>query len=138
MGRRLDPMRKMQAYDDLNRMFGGLRFYTTPEFPMLNLWTSPDGAILAAEVPGVAPEALDVTVRRDTVTIRGTRPEEPVEEGGAWMRQERAHGAFARTITVPFPIDPDKSSAKFERGLVVLTLPRPESDKPHRIKVARS
>jgi HSP20 family protein len=136
---RFDPSRRMQStHDDLSRMFGGLRFYTAPEFPLLNLWTSPDGAILAAEVPGVAPESLDITIRRDTVTVRGTRPEESTEEGAAWLRQERMHGPFARTITLPFPVDPDKSSAKFERGIVFLTLPRPESDKPHRIKVTRA
>ena len=136
--RRFESMRKMQTHDDLNRMSSGLRFYTAPEFPMLNLWTSPDGAILAAEVPGIAPESLDITIRRDTVTVRGTRPEQPAEEGAAWIRHERMHGAFARTITLPFPVDPDESSAKFERGIVILTLPRPESDKPHRIKVTRA
>ena len=137
--RRFEPSRRMQGtHDDLARMFGGLRFYTAPEFPLLNLWTSPDGAILAAEVPGIAPESLDITIRRDTVTVRGTRPEEPAEEGVSRLRQERMHGPFARTVTLPFPVDPDKSSAKFERGIVTLTLPRPESDKPHRIEVTRA
>jgi HSP20 family protein len=138
-GRRFDPVRQMQsAQDDLNRMFGGLRFYTAAEFPLLNLWTSSDGAVLAAEVPGVAPESLDITIRRDTVTMRGTRAPEPAEEGTLLQRQERMHGPFARTITLPFPVDSEKSSARFERGVVILTLPRPENDKPHRINVTRS
>ena len=137
--RRFEPSRRMQnTQDDMARMFGGLRFYTAPEFPLLNLWTSPDGAILAAEVPGIAPESLDITIRRDTVTVRGTRPEEPAEEAVSRLRQERMHGPFARTITLPFPVDPDKSSARFEHGIVTLTLLRPESDKPHRIEVKRA
>jgi HSP20 family protein len=138
MGRHFDPadqMRRAQA--DLNRLFG-LRLYPTGEFPSLNLWTSPDGAIVAVEVPGVASDDLDITIHRDTVTVRGNRPAEPVDDSTAVLRQERMHGPFARTIVLPFQIDADKATAKFERGVVTLTLPRPEDDKPHHIKVARS
>ena len=138
-GQRFDPVRQMQrAQADLNRLFGGLRFYPATEFPPLNLWTSPDGAIVAMEVPGVAPEDLDITIRRDTVTVRGSRTAEPAEDGTVVLRQERMHGPFARTFVLPFRIDADKASAKFERGIVTLTLPRPEDDKPRQIKVARS
>lgn len=138
-GRRFDPVRQMQrARTDLNRLFGGLRFYPATELPLLNLWTGPDGAIVAAEVPGVAPENLDITIRRDAVTVRGNRPPETVDDGTVVQRQERTHGPFARTIVLPFLVDADKASAKFERGVVTLTLPRPEDDKPHQIKVMRS
>ena len=137
--RRFDPVGQMQrAQADLNRLFGGLRISATTEFPLLNLWTSPDGAIVAAEVPGVVPEDLDITIRRDTVIVRGTRPPEPVDQGTVAQRQERTHGPFARTILLPFRVDADKASARFERGVVTLTLPRPEDDKPRQIKVARS
>jgi HSP20 family protein len=138
-GRRFDPLRQMQrAQADLNRLFGGLRFYPPTEFPSLNLWTSPDGAIIAAEVPGVASEDLDITIQRDTVTVRGNRPPEPVDDRTVVQRQERPHGPFARTIVLPFRVDAEKASARFERGVVTLTLPRPEDDKPHQIKVTRS
>jgi HSP20 family protein len=138
-GRRFDPVRQMQrAQTDLNRLFGGLRFYPATDFPLLNLWTGPDGAIVAAEVPGVAPENLDITIRRDTVTVGGNRPPETVDDGTLVQRQERMHGAFARTIVLPFLVDADKASAKFERGVVTLTLPRPKDDKSHQIKVTRS
>jgi HSP20 family protein len=132
----VDQMRRTQA--DFNRLFGGLRFYPGSEFPMLNLWTSPDGAIVAAEAPGVAPENLDITIRRDTVTVRGNRPPEDVGEGAVALRQERRHGPFARTIVLPFRVDADKAEASFDHGIVTLTLPRPEDDKPRQIKVTRS
>ena len=113
-------------------------FLSATEFPSLNLWTSPDGAIIAAEVPGVASEDLDITIQRDTVTVRGNRPPEPVDDSTVVQRQERPHGPFARTIVLPFRVDAEKASARFERGVVTLTLPRPEDDKPHQIKVTRS
>jgi HSP20 family protein len=128
-------MQRAQA--DLNRMFGTMRFYPPPELPLLNLWTNPDGAIVAAEVPGVSPEDLEVSIRRDTITLRGTRKGEPTEDAVV-LRQERVTGPFARNFVLPFRVDADKASAKFERGVVTLTLPRPEEDKPHRISIARA
>jgi HSP20 family protein len=133
-----NPLIEMQqAQNDLNRMFGAMRFYPPPEFPLMNLWTNPEGAVVAAEVPGVSPEDLDITVRRDTITLRGTRETEPTNETVTVQRQERITGSFARNVVLPFRIDSDKASAKFERGVVTLTLPRPEEDKPHRISIAR-
>ena len=126
--RRFDPFRQV----------GGLMFYPTPEFPALNLWTSPEGAVVALEVPGVAAEELDITIRRDTITVRGDRPAEQTDDRTVVLRQERMTGAFTRTIVLPFGVDADKCTAKFEHGVVTLTLPRPENDKPKQIKVARS
>jgi HSP20 family protein len=133
-----NPLLDMQrAQADLNRMLGTMRFYPPPELPLLNLWTNPDGAIVAAEVPGVSAEDLEISIRRDTITLRGTRKGEPTEDAVV-LRQERVTGPFARNIVLPFPVDADKASAKFERGVVTLTLPRPEEDKPHRISIARA
>jgi HSP20 family protein len=133
-----NPARAMQrAQADLNRLFGSMRYYPIPEFPLLNLWTSPDGAIVTAEVPGVSPEELDITIQRDTVTLRGERKAEPTNDPAVMQRRERIHGPFARNVVLPFRVDADKASAKFERGVLMLTLPRPEDEKPHRINIAR-
>ena len=136
--RGFEPIGEMpRTQADLNRLFG-LRFYPRPEFPMMNLWTGPDGAILAAQVPGVSPDELEITIRGDTITLRGNRPPEVSKEGAVVQRQERMHGPFERSVVLPFRVDADKASAKFDRGVVTLNLPRPESDKPRRIQVARS
>lgn len=134
-----NPITEMQrAQGNLNRMFGTMRFYPPAEFPLVNLWTNPDGAVVAAEVPGVSPEDLEITIRRDTITLRGTRKAEPTDDSVTVQRQERVTGPFARNIVLPFRVDADKAAAKFERGVVTLTLPRPAEDKPHRINIART
>jgi HSP20 family protein len=134
-----NPLTQIQrAQADLNHMFGNMRFYPPPEFPLLNLWTNPDGAIVAAEVPGVSPEDLDITIRRDIVTLRGKRPPEPANESVTVQQQERMTGPFARNIVLPFRVDAERVTAKFDRGIVTLTLPRPEEDRPHRVNVARA
>ncbi len=133
-----NPLLDMQrAQADLNQMFGAMRFYPPPELPLLNLWTNPDGAIVTVEVPGVSAEDLEISIRRDTITLRGTRQGEPTE-GAVVLRQERMTGPFARNVVLPFRVDANKASAKFERGVVILTLPRPEEDRPHRISIARA
>ncbi len=136
--RGFEPIGEMpRTQADLSRLFG-LRFYPRPEFPMMNLWTGPNGAVLAAQVPGVSPEELEITIRGDAVTLRGSRPPEVSEESTVVQRQERMHGAFERTVVLPFRMDADRASAKFDRGVITLNLPRPESDKPRRIQVVRS
>jgi len=137
--RRFDPFDQMQRMPaDFARLFGAQPFQSAAEFPLVNLWTSPDGAIVALEVPGIASDDLDITVHRDTITVRGNRPSGPADDNAVVLRQERGNGPFARRIVLPFRVDADKTSATFERGIVTLTLPRPEDDKPHHIQVARS
>ena len=87
--------------------------------------------------PGVSPDDLEISIRRDTVTLRGTRKGEPTE-GAVVLSQERMTGSFARNMVLPFRVDTEKASAKFDRGVVTLTLPRPEEDKPHRISISRA
>lgn len=136
----LREMRRTQ--EEMNRLFGGLRFPPSlslrTEFPPINLWAGADGAIVTAEVPGVNPDQIDVTVHQDTVTLHGKRDPEVIDENAIVHRQERQHGAFTRTVMLPFRVDANKVSARFDRGVLTLELPRPEMDKPRHIKVAHA
>ena len=129
-------MRRTQG--EINRLFGGLRLAMRSEFPAVNIWANADGAIVTAQVPGVIPDQLDVTVHQDTVTLRGKREPEPLGEDAVVQRQERPLGPFTRTLVLPFRVDADRVSARFERGVLTLDLPRPESDKPRHVKITHS
>jgi HSP20 family protein len=134
-----DVFREMRrAQEEMNRLFAGLRFAARAEFPPINVWAGPDGAIVTAEIPGVSPDQIDVTVHQDTVTLRGKRDPENVDKDAVVHRQERAYGAFARTIVLPFRADADKVSARFDRGVLTLELPRPAADKPRQIEIAHA
>jgi HSP20 family protein len=131
-----DLFRDMRrAQEDINRLFGGFRFALRTEFPAANVWASADGAIVTAQVPGVKPDDLDVTVHQDTVTLRGRREPEVTDEGAVMHRRERPYGPFTRTFILPFRADADRVSARFDRGVLTLELPRPESDKPRHVKI---
>lgn len=137
--RLLDMLREMRrAQEEMNRLFGGLRFALRSEFPLVNIWVGAEGAIVTAQVPGVSPDQLDVTVHQDTVTMRGKREAPSFEGEVVWHRQERPHGPFTRTFAVPFRVDADRVFARFERGVLTLVLPRPESDKPRHVKIVHA
>ena len=103
-----------------------------PAYPAMNVWTNEDGAVVTAELPGVAPEDIDISVVNETLTITGTRQPETVE-GATYHRRERSQGRFTRSFELPFRIESDQVEASFERGVLHITLPRAEADKPKRI-----
>jgi HSP20 family protein len=136
---RPDLFRQMwRTPDEISRLLGGLRMAPRIEFLAVNVWASADGVTVTAAVPGVVPDELDITVHQNTVTLRGKRDPEVMGEDAVVLRQERATGPFTRTIVLPFRVDAERVSARFDRGMLMLELPRPEEDKPRHIQVARA
>jgi HSP20 family protein len=124
---------------EMNRLFAGMPTSAggaaAPGYPAMNVWTNEDGAILTAELPGVNADDIDVAVEGDTLTLSGNRQPDELPEGTTYHRRERDHGRFSRVFRLPSPIDSGKVQAAFEKGVLRVTLPRPESDKPRKITI---
>jgi HSP20 family protein len=105
-----------------------------PEFPALNAYVNQDGVIITAELPGVKPADLDISVQRDALTLSGERHAN-AEEAKGHHRRERPQGRFVRTVSLPFAVDPKRVEAGLKNGVLTLTLLRAEEDKPRRIDV---
>ena len=86
-------------------------------------------------MPGLDPEKLDVNVTRDTITLKGERVAEQVAEGESFHRRERKAGGFNRTIQLPCEVDPSVTEASYERGVLRVTLGRPEELKARKVTV---
>src|SRR3954467_15068732 len=111
------------------------RSATTPQgFPAINVYAHHDGIVITAELPGVKEDDLDISVHRDTVTLRGERQDQTEAQG--YHRRERRIGPFGRTFSLPFQVDPERVEATLQNGILTLTLQRPEQDKPKRIRVS--
>ena len=124
-------LRRLQ--EEMDRL---TRSATAPQgFPAINVYAHQDGIVITAELPGVNEDDLDITVHRDTVTLRGQRQDQP-EGAQGYHRRERRSGAFGRTFSLPFNVDPERVEAKLRDGILTLTLHRPEQDKPKRIRVS--
>jgi HSP20 family protein len=108
-----------------------------PEHPTINVWTNPEGAVVTAELPGVDPEDIDISVVGETLTLHGSRKLEEVGDV-KYHRQERGYGKFTRTFELPFNIEADKVEARLEKGILHIFLPRAEVDKPKKITVKTS
>lgn len=92
--------------------------------------------VIKAALPGVRPEDVEVTVLGDTVTIKGeTKANEKFKDENC-ICQETRYGSFYRELTIPIPVAMDKAEAKFENGMLYLTLPKAEEVRPKQIKVA--
>lgn len=105
------------------------------EFPTMNIWTGPEEALLTAELPGIDPGKLEITVKNNTVTLRGNREIPELPEGESFLRQERGEGSFARSFELPFRIAPDKIQAHYQKGILQVTVPRAADDKARTISV---
>ncbi len=106
-----------------------------PSFPAMNIWTNEDSAIVEARLPGANPEDIDISVEGETVTVAGSREPEALEDGEKYLRRERRYGKFSRTFRLPFAIEADEVQATFEKGILRVSLPRAEADKPKKIAV---
>jgi len=91
--------------------------------------------VIKASLPGVKPEEVQITVHGDTVTIRGETKTEEEKKGQTWHLRERRQGSFQRSVSLATPIDSDKAQARFEHGVLNLTLPKSEKARPKQIKV---
>ena len=131
-----DPFLEMQRLQqEVNKVFSGAGQSLSREVPPVNAWIGEGDVIVAAELPGIDPAKADISVVGDTLTISGSRAAEALKEGETYHRQERDQGRFSRTIQLPFHVEAGKVEAKYERGVLTITLPRAEADKPRKITV---
>ena len=128
-------LRRLQS--EMNRVFQNATSAAVGGFPAVNVYANQDGIVITAELPGVSSEDLDVSIHRDTVTLRGERRDE-AEGARGYHRRERRQGGFARTFGLPFQVDPDKVEGEMRDGVLRLTLQRAEQDMPKRIRVRSS
>lgn len=127
-------MRRLQS--EMNQLFGdSLAFPAVRGYPPVNLWVGDSSVVVTAELPGLSAEDVDLSVREDALTIRGERKLPEGTEDAGWHRRERPQGPFSRTVSLPFRVDPDKVTARFENGLLEIEMQQPESDRPRKIAI---
>lgn len=144
-----DPFAEIRRLqNDMSRPFTGLDAGAgAAGYPPVNLWAGEDRLAVTMEVPGVEPEALDISVHDDLLTVSGERAAPRAEAEGegdgkgrglAWHRRERAYGKFSRSVRLPFRVDANTVQARSRDGVLEVVLHRPEEDKPRKIRVKSS
>jgi HSP20 family protein len=104
----------------------------------LDVYASENEVVVLAAVPGMSADDIQITIEKNTVTLSGTMPNVAESEDTkevSWYLHELPHGTFERTLTLPTQLDANRAEATFENGMLRLTLPKAETEKPRQIKV---
>jgi HSP20 family protein len=136
LSRTWGPWQELQRIQsDMSRLLSGIPAQGLPtEYPPINVYAGEDGLKLVAELPGLDPSDIDVSVVQDTLTLKGgLAPEEP--EKAEMHRRERRTGRFVRSVQLPYEIESDEVEARFRNGVLEVDLPRARAARPRRIAV---
>lgn len=128
-----------RVQDELLRMFArptnGPHQNLVPVGPAINIWEDDTTIFAEADLPGMSLDKLEVLVTEgDQLTIQGER-QLNVPTGAVWHRQERNFGQFMRQVTLPTMVDADKVEAKYEQGVLRITMPKSAAARPKKITV---
>jgi HSP20 family protein len=103
--------------------------------PAVDVLEENDGIRILAEVPGVHPSDVKISVENNVLTIRGTKDQAAEEKTKRVHRYERTYGAFERTFALPATVDAGRIKATYEHGVLSVFLPKMEQAKPREIQV---
>ena len=130
--RLLNPWRE---FDRMNRLMNRTASFGNSEYPAVNVWVNGENAVVTTEIPGIDRDTLDISVSGNTLSLSGSRPSEESKEDESYHRHELWQGKFSKTIKLPFNIDADKVKATYSRGVLQISLPQLEADKPKKINI---
>ncbi|HZF11830.1 MAG TPA: Hsp20/alpha crystallin family protein [Thermoanaerobaculia bacterium] len=134
------------AFEAFNRafapLFGG---DTTPEeneavtrswAPRVDVLENTEAYQVTAELPGIKKEEVEITLENNVLTLKGERKFEKDVNQESYHRIERVYGPFARSFTLPTKVAQDRVEAKFDSGLLTITIPKVAEARPKKIEIA--
>jgi len=130
--------------DDVNRLLTGAldgedgsSVVTSRWAPAVDIKEEDERFVIHADIPGVDPKNIEVTLDNGVLTIRGERRLESKQEGDhGYRRVERLHGTFYRRFSLPDTADPEKVQAKGKHGVLEVVIPKQAAVQPKRIQVS--
>lgn len=139
---RWDPFRDLRQMEDtVNRMwhgFGGrLAYWEGAEDwnILLDIIQKPESILVKASLPGVDPEAIDLSIEDNVLILKAERKAEPEDKDSRYLLQERPAGSFYRAIRLPDAVDTSKIQSCYENGVLSIELPKAEERKKKQIKI---
>jgi HSP20 family protein len=132
-----------EIHRELSRVFDNRHGYlhepvaykTTDWSPAVDIRETDTGFTVSADLPGVSPEEVEVTLHNGVLTIKGERSSQEDTEKEGYRRRERIRGSFFRQFTMPESTNEDAVKAKSANGVLEISIPRAEKPKPLSITV---
>ncbi len=139
---RWSPIRQSQTIENemndlMSEFFGTNPFAASarPWAPALEIRETPEAFVLQAEVPGMRPEDVKITLDESRLTLRGEKRRDGEKADTQYHRTERAYGEFERSITLPHKVSADKIEATYRDGVLEVTIPKAEEAKAREIPI---
>jgi HSP20 family protein len=141
---RWEPVREPGTIqNEMNRLFN--TFFDTPThsngathrrwIPAMDLVETEDSFVLSADLPGVSESDVNIEVEDNVLTISGERKSEHEDRKAGYYRVERSYGSFRRSLTLPEGVDPEAVKATFDKGVLQVTVPKPEQQTPRKVQI---
>jgi HSP20 family protein len=109
--------------------------YSPGVFPLINVTEDDNAITLTAELPGVKVEELELSIKSDTLTLKGEKKIAERPQEANFFRKERVEGKFSRSFSLPVRIDPEKSTASLKNGILTVVLPKSAESRAHQVSV---
>jgi HSP20 family protein len=133
---RWDPWSELdQLQRDVSEVFNRRMQPSRTARPAMDAFRTDKGTVIRLDVPGFAPDEVQVSVNEGVLTLSGSRSSEREMEEGNWIRRERASSSFERSVVLPKGVDVSAITAKVDNGVLEVTVPHPAEAQPQRIKV---
>lgn len=140
------PLESLQSLrrlsNALDEAFGGLPFQqeegsaiTSAWYPACDVFEDKEAVKIVAELPGVKPEDVKLSLENNVLTIRGEKKQQAEERSERVHRYERSYGSFERSFALPSTVDPEQISADYRNGILTVSVPKAERAKPREIPV---
>lgn len=141
-----NPFSELQSFQDqIGRMFESTLNRNDDASLMRGSWIPPvdvaeegDNLILKAELPGMKEEEIDIEFENGLLTLKGERSFESEKSERNYHRIERSYGKFVRSFNLPRSVDADAIQARYENGILEITIPKREEAKPRQIRIAKT
>jgi HSP20 family protein len=146
---RWEPVRTRELgsiQSEFNRLFNS--FFDTPTVaarggapvsrwvPAVDVVESDSYFVLRADLPGLSQDDVNIEVDHDVLTISGERKSEHEERSDGYYRVERRSGSFRRSLALPEGVDADAITATFDKGVLEVSVPKPEQRQPHKVQIS--
>jgi HSP20 family protein len=136
---RWDPVRELRQMDEtMNRLwrgYGGTPSGTEDWNISLDVVQRPDEIVVKASIPGIKPEAVDLAIEDNILTLRTDRKPDFEDDKSVYLVQERPTGSFYRALRLPETVDANKVQSTYENGVLTIVLPKAEEKKKKQIKI---
>ncbi len=139
---RYDPVDRIfnlrEDFDDIVKdFFAGFSNVNTGRgvYPLLDIREDKEKYTISIEIPGVEKKDLKISVKKEKLIIQGEKREEKKRQEESYLRVERSYGNFMRSVSLPTEVDQSQITAKYNNGVLKITLPKTEKVKAKEVEV---